>query len=78
MVDFVEVGYRRELKQTVEDLSNCVRICQRAGRTLVTPALSIVDTKATGRGVMAQVIILYRGPLSGKESTSISLNGVEA
>lgn len=47
-------------------------------RTLATPDSSSVETRATGRGVMAQVINLYRGPLFSIESTLISRNGLEA
>lgn len=46
--------------------------------TFAIPASFIVDTRATGLGVIAHVINLYSGLLSTSDSTSISLNALFA
>jgi hypothetical protein len=79
VVDLVEIGNRSKLERRNAIISTSLLVSSSSRRlAFATPAPLIVDTKATGLGVIAHVISLYSGLLSSSESTSISLNGLDA
>jgi hypothetical protein len=76
----VEPGNRGQLNSSScsVPIPSFVMIRFNFGRTLVLPCLSMVETKAMGRGVIPQVIILYMAALFRSLPGSISLNGLSA